>query len=136
MPTPTVFLYGVAIAALLVYLPFVVVGYGRLKAGYNASAPRAQFDQLPPYAQRATWAHENAFESFMVFSAAALMAYITQPPGATAAIAVFAYLAARTLYPVFYILDIPWARSLMFGIGNLSIITLFVLSIRSVSGSP
>ncbi len=130
--TPTILLYSVAIAALLIYLPFFVVGYGRLKAGYNSSAPRAQFDQLPPYAQRATWAHQNAFESFMIFAAAALMAYVTQQTSSLVAIAALAYLAARSLYPIFYILDVPWARSMMFGVGNLGIITLFVISLRSL----
>jgi len=32
------------------------------------------FDKLPPYAQRATWAHQNSFEAFIMILAAALMA--------------------------------------------------------------
>jgi uncharacterized MAPEG superfamily protein len=35
------------------------------------------FDRLLPYAQRATWAHQNAFEALTIFTPAAFMAYIT-----------------------------------------------------------
>ena len=75
----TIFLYAIAAAAVLIYLPFLVVGYARMRVGYDTSAPRAMFDKLPPYAQRATWAHQNSFEAFMVFVAAALMAFLRYP---------------------------------------------------------
>ncbi|NEP36695.1 MULTISPECIES: MAPEG family protein [Moorena] len=57
-----ILLYCIVGATVLIYLPFLVVGYSRFKLGYDQSAPRAMFDQLPPYAQRATWAHQNSFE--------------------------------------------------------------------------
>jgi hypothetical protein len=72
-----ILLYCIAAAAALIYLPFMVVGYARVSVGYDMGAPRAMFDKLPPYAQRATWAHQNSFETFMIFAAAALMAYVT-----------------------------------------------------------
>lgn len=64
LPTSALLLYGIVAAAVLVYVPFLVVVYGRVKAGYDIAAPRALFDKLPAYAQRATWAHQNSFESF------------------------------------------------------------------------
>ena len=133
VPTQALVLYAVAIAAVLIYLPFGVAGYARLQMGYDYSAPRAMFDKLPPYGKRAIWAHQNAFESFMLFAAAALMAYVTQQTTPIAGVAAIAYVVARTLYPVVYILDIPWARSLMFGIGSLATFTLFGLSLLSVT---
>lgn len=72
-----ILLYCIAAAAVLIYLPFLVVGYARVQVGYDIAAPRALFDKLPAYAQRATWAHQNSFETFMTFAAAALMAYVT-----------------------------------------------------------
>lgn len=125
-------LYSIAGAALLVYVPFLVVAYGRLQAGYDARAPRAVFEKLPPYAQRATWAHQNSFESFMLFAAAALMAYVTQQDSIWVAGAAIAYLVARLLFSVFYILDIPLGRSLMFGVGTLCIATLMGTSLVSL----
>lgn len=130
--TPTLLLYAIAAAAALIYLPFLVVAYGRLQAGYDMASPRALFDKLPDYAKRATWAHENAFESFVLFTAAALMAYVTEQQSSLAGWAAIAYVTARLLYPAFYILNVPIGRSLMFLTGTLSITTLIGLSLLSV----
>jgi uncharacterized MAPEG superfamily protein len=124
-----IFLYSIAAAVVLIYLPFLVVGYARARVGYDMSAPRAMFDKLPPYAQRATWAHQNSFEAFMIFAAAALMAYVTGVNSPLAIEAVIAFLVARLLYSIFYILNIPVLRSLMFAIGSLGYAVLIVLSI-------
>jgi len=128
--TPVVLLYTIAIAAALIYLPFLVVAYGRLQIGPEALAtPRALVDKLPKFAQRANWAHQNAFETFTIFATGALMAYATGVQTASAGWAAIAFVIARSLYPIFYIANIPLARSLMFAIGSLSTITLFVQSI-------
>lgn len=127
-----VLLYSVAGAVLLVYLPFLVVGYGRATLGYDASAPRAMFDKLPPYAQRATWAHQNSFEALIIYGFAALSAYVTQVDSTWAMYAAVAFLGARLLYSVFYIANIPLGRSAMFAIGSLCNITLFALSVLNV----
>jgi uncharacterized MAPEG superfamily protein len=124
-----IFLYSIAAAAVLIYLPFLVVGYARARVGYDVSAPRAMFDKLPPYGQRATWAHQNSFEAFIVFSASALMAYVTGVTSQIAIWAAIAFVVARLLYSIFYILNIPLLRSLMFAIASASSATLFILSI-------
>lgn len=129
-------IYSLFIAAILIYVPFGVVAYGRLRVGNDTAAPRALFDKLPPYAQRATWAHQNSFESFMLYTAAALAAYVTAVDSIWAIAAPIAYVTARFFYSIVYILNIPILRSLMFGIGSLSIGTLFVLSVLRVTGSP
>ncbi len=129
-----VLIYSIVAASILVYVPFGVVGYGRLQVGYDTAAPRALFDKLPPYAQRATWAHQNSFESFMLYAAAALVAYVTAVDSMWAIAAPIAYVIARLFYSVFYILNIPILRSLMFAIGSLSIGTLFGLSLFHITG--
>jgi uncharacterized MAPEG superfamily protein len=116
---------------VLIYLPFLWVGYARLQLSYDMSAPRAMFDKLPPYAQRAAWAHQNAFESFSLFAPAALMAYITAQASTLALTLGIAYVIARLLYSVFYILNVPVLRSLMFAVGSTSIFALFFLSCRA-----
>ena len=131
LPASTVFLYCIAAAAILVYLPFLVVAYARLRVGYDMAAPRTMFDKLPPYAQRATWAHQNSWEAFMIFTAAALMAYVTAQNSSVAVGAAIAFVVARLLYSVFYILNVPLGRSLMFAIGTLCSGTLIVLSINA-----
>ncbi|MBD2509886.1 MULTISPECIES: MAPEG family protein [unclassified Nostoc] len=125
-----IFLYSIAAAVVLIYLPFLVVAYARVRIGKEMLAtPRAMLDKLPPYAQRATWAHQNTFEAFMVFAAAALMAYVTGVNSSTAQVAAIAFVVARFLYSIFYILNIPLLRSLMFAIGMLGSTTLIFLSI-------
>ena len=119
-------------AVILTYAPFLVVAWGRLQIGYNQSAPRAMCDKLPAYAQRATWAHQNSFEALTIYGLAALMAYATGVESDWAKIAAIAFLVARLLYSVFYILNIPVRRSLMYAIGSLSGLTLFALSILQV----
>ncbi len=133
LPASAIFLYCIATAAILIYLPFLVVGYARARIGYDMAAPRAMFDKLPPYAQRATWAHQNSFEAFMIFAAAALMAYVTGQNSNIAVACAIAFVVARLLYSVFYILNVPLVRSLMFAIGGMCSGTLIVLSILQAS---
>ncbi len=133
LPVSAILLDCVAAAAFLIYVPFIVVGYARTRIGFDKAAPRTMFDKLPPYAQRASWAHQNSFETFMTFAAAALMAYVTGQNSIIAAVAAIAFVVARIFHSVFYILNVPLARSLMFGIGTLSTATLFVLSLSSAN---
>jgi uncharacterized MAPEG superfamily protein len=131
LPMPATLLYCIVVGAVLIYVPFLPVGFARFKIGYDMSAPRAMFDKFPPYAQRATWAHQNAFESFTLFAPAALMAYVTGQDSLVVLWAAIAYVIARLLYSVFYILDVPLLRSMMFAVGSTAIFTLFVISCRS-----
>ena len=127
-----ILLYSIVGAVILAYAPFLVVAWGRLQNGYDQSAPRAMFDKLPAYAQRATWAHQNSFEALTIYGLAALMAYATGVESDWAKIAAIAFIVARSLYSVFYIANIPLLRSAMFAIGSLSGWTLFALSILRV----
>ena len=132
LPVPAIFLYSIVAAAALVYFPFLLVAYGRVTTGgYDPGAPRAMFDKLPAFAQRASWAHQNSFESFSLF-AAALMAYVTGVDSVWAAGAAIAYMVGRFFYSVFYVLNVPIGRSLMFGVGSLSIATLMLASLAKL----
>ncbi|MDB9525959.1 MAPEG family protein [Oscillatoria sp. CS-180] len=131
LPMPATLLYCIVIGAVLIYAPFFVVAIARLQVGYDMSAPREMVNKFPPYAKRANWAHQNSFESFTLFAPAALMAYVTGQDSTLAVGAAIAYVLARSLYSVFYILDVPVLRSAMFAVGNVGIFTLFILSCRS-----
>ncbi len=133
LPVRYTLLLCIAIAAVLIYVPFLVVAYGRVQAGFDMANPRALFDKLPNYAKRATWAHENSFESFMLFAAGALMAVMTQVESVWATGAAISYVVARSLYSPFYILNVPILRSLMFGVGTLAIATLMGLSLQQAA---
>lgn len=133
LPASSILLDSIVIAAVLVYAPFLVVAYGRLKVGYDQSAPRAMFEKLPDYAKRATWAHQNSFETFTVFTAASFMAYLTQQDSIWAIGAAVAFVVGRFFYSIFYILNVPIGRSLMFVVSTTSSAILFILSLISIN---
>lgn len=128
--TPSqILLYGIAIAGGLIYLPYIVVAYGRISIGIDMNAPRAMFDRLPDYAKRATWAHQNSFEVFALFATAAITAYVTNSASDQTSLDVLIFLVARVLFSLFYILDLPWLRSPMWAISMLCIGRLFSASL-------
>ena len=128
--TPSqILLYGIAIAGGLIYLPYIVVAYGRISIGIDMNAPRAMFDRLPDYAKRATWAHQNSFEVFALFATAAITAYVTNSASDQTSLDVLIFLVARVLFSLFYILDLPWLRSPMWAISMLCIGGLFSSSL-------
>lgn len=134
LSTSTILLGSIAVSAFLVYLPYLVVAITRFQVGFDPAAPRGVFDRLPDYAKRATWAHENSFETFMIYSAAAIMAYVTHQESQLASNCAIAFVVSRFLYSIFYIISIPVGRSLMFGIGSIATYTLMVISIASTIG--
>ncbi|NJK63428.1 MAG: MAPEG family protein [Synechococcaceae cyanobacterium SM2_3_1] len=129
IPLTAVPLLSIAAAILLVYLPVGIVVQERQKLGYDSSAPRAMFDQLPDRAKRATWAHQNGFETLTPFATTALIAYVTGPHSSPVLlglsgdllIALFCtlFLLFRIVYSLAYINDQPLLRSLAFGVGSL-----------------
>ena len=131
---PIVFLYCIAVSAVLLYVPgFVIAAYGRLQVGYDLRQPRTMIDRLPPYARRATWAHENSFEAFALFAPAALMAYVTGLDGAAATGAAIVHPIARLLFQIFYIADRPGPRGAMYVTGLLCSATLIAMSVVRVA---
>jgi len=124
---------SLVVATVLIYFPYIFVVIGRVQAGFDVAAPRALFDKLPPFAQRAVWAHENSFETFMPFAAAVLLTLLTHVETQTVAIASVSFVVARFLYSIFYIANIPIGRSLMFGVGTAATFTLFLQSLAALS---
>jgi uncharacterized MAPEG superfamily protein len=120
-------------ATLLIYFPYIFVVVGRLQAGFDMAAPRALFAKLPPFAQRAVWAHENSFETFMPFAAAVLLTLFAGVNDATVAIASLSFVVARFLYSICYIANFPLGRSLMFGVGTAATLTLFWQSLTTLA---
>jgi uncharacterized MAPEG superfamily protein len=137
---PNLLLYSIPLAAFLIYVPaYGIVAVARANLARTLpdpmvvlASPRACNDKLPAYARRANWSHQNAFESFAVYAPAALMAYLTGQTGVVVEAAVIAYLLARLGFAIFYILNVPPLRSLMFGIGSISIGILYFLSCQSL----
>lgn len=128
-------LYSIFVASILIYVPFLALGYARFQIGYDRFSPRAMLKELPPYGQRATWAHQNAFETFMVYTSAALMAYVTGVDSVLASYASMTFVVVRSFYSLFYIINLPLGRSLMFATGQLCTYCLFILSFLKIQSA-
>ena len=126
---PQILLLGIALMAGLIYVPYLIVAFGRVSIGIDMNAPRAMLDRLPDYAKRATWAHQNSFESFALFTAAALCVFVSDTATERTSLYVLVYLAARTLFTLFYLLNCPWLRSPMWAISMVCIGGLFTASV-------
>jgi uncharacterized MAPEG superfamily protein len=131
LPTTAVLLGSIGLAAALIYFPYLLVVVGRFQIGYDPGAPRANFDKLPDFAKRASWAHQNSFETFITFAAAALMAYVTKQDSPYVANLAIAFVGSRFLFSVFYIINFPIGRSAMFAIGSFATASLMLMSIQS-----
>lgn len=126
-----VLLCSIVAAAALIYFPYLAVAVGRFQVGYEMGAPRGMFDKLPEYAQRATWAHQNSWESFALYAPAALMAFTVGIPAEQVLSSVVIYLATRVTYSLFYILNVPILRSFSWAFSIGSIVTLFTASCQA-----
>ena len=126
---PQILLLGIALMAGLIYVPYLIVAFGRVSIGIDMNAPRAMLDRLPDYAKRATWAHQNSFESFALFTAAALCVFVSDTATERTSLYVLVYLAARTLFTLFYLLNWPWLRSPMWALSMVCIGGLFTASV-------
>ena len=129
LSVPQILLGSIAAAAVLIYFPYFFVAIARFQAGMDLGAPRALFEKLPDYGKRATWAHQNSFETFMPYTAAALMAYVTNQTSDTVVWAAIAFVAARLCFSLFYLANVPPLRSLAFGVGSAATVTLFYTSL-------
>ncbi|GAB4214780.1 MAG: MAPEG family protein [Synechococcales cyanobacterium] len=137
-------LFAIVGAAVSIYVPYVLVAYGRWQAGFEMKdfkAPRAMFERLPDYAKRASWAHQNSFEVFSPFAAAALMSFVTAPHpfpvlGIPAdvwnAFTSVVFVLSRLTYAAGYIADQPIVRSLSWGVSVTCTASLMLVSLRAI----
>jgi uncharacterized MAPEG superfamily protein len=113
------------IATLLPLVAKVPVGYAMHKhGGYNNKHPRGQQSELSGFGARALAAHQNAFESLMIFAPAVLLAIVTQHTGENIVLLAIVHVCARVLYNIFYLMNIDKLRSLVWFIATISSFTI------------
>lgn len=109
----TTLIWCLFIAALLPLLAKGPVAYAMQKlGGYNNNHPREQQSKLTGFGARALAAHQNAFESLMIFAPAVLLAIATQHTGENIALLAIVHICARIAYNILYLMDIDKIRSL------------------------
>lgn len=118
----------VAAAFLLIYAIRVAVivalrGTGR----FDNRHPRDQQAKLEGWGKRANAAHANSFEGFGPFAASVFVAHLGHADPQWSTLLAVVYVVARTVYPVLYVANVSTARSLVWGVGFLATLALFIL---------
>lgn len=124
----TFLIWALIIAALLPYLAKAPVAHAMSKlGGYDNKHPRSQQVKLTGFGARALAAHQNSFESFMIFAAAILLAIITEHTGNNIQQLAAIYLVARIIYNIIYLANIGLLRSVVWFISLACSLTIMVL---------
>lgn len=119
-------------------LPLVLIAYAKSCAGafkprHNYD-PRKFMDNSEGVAKRAYYAEKNAIEAFPAFAAAVIIATICQVDDLTISIISLLFIFVRVLHGIFYIMDRPTWRSIVWFIGVGCSSTLFLVSLYSFTG--
>lgn len=117
---------------IAILLPYIVKGVLikliKKEAIYDNNHPRIQQSQLSGMAARTVAAHQNGFESLVVFATAALTAIATHHTGALVQFLAIIYIISRIIYNVLYIKNLASQRSLVWLVGLICCLSILVLS--------
>ena len=130
----TVLIWCLFIAALLPYIAKGPVAVAMHKlGGYNNNHPREQQSKLTGFGARSLAAHQNAFEAFIIFAPAILIAIITNNTGDTIQLIAIVHVVARIFYNLLYLMNVSLLRSIVWGVATLCSFAIIYLSIRNYS---
>lgn len=117
------------IACLLPYLTKIPVAMAMKKQpkGYDNNHPRTQQAALTGFGARAVAAHQNSFESLIIFSTAVLTALVTQHITHGIQLLAIIYLITRCIYHLFYLLDWATLRSSIWAVGLVASLSMIWL---------
>jgi uncharacterized MAPEG superfamily protein len=121
----TILIICLFLALLLPLLAKGPVAYAMAKlGGYNNNHPREQQSKLTGFGARALAAHQNAFESVILFAPAVVLALATGNIQQEIVILAVVHVIARLLYNIFYLLNISLLRSIVWAIATLCSFTI------------
>lgn len=121
----TTLIWCLFIAALLPFIAKIPVAYAMNKlGGYNNNHPREQQSKLTGFGARSLAAHQNAFESFLIFAPAVLLAIGTHHTGENIVLLAIVHVCARVVYHICYLMDTDKLRSLVWFIATISSFTI------------
>lgn len=119
MATPLICLAVMLVIVVLTKVPVALAQAKQGQKGYDNRNPRQQQAALTGWGARALGAHQNTFESLIIFTPAVLIATIAARPdqASSAATLAIVHVVARVLYPALYIANVDLIRSLVWGVG-------------------
>ncbi len=123
-------LWCIVAAWVLVYAGKLPVAVAMQKAGgYDNRHPRAQQAALTGWGARSVAAHLNGFETFAPFAAAVLVAHISGAAIGLVDTLSIVFVVSRVLYVGFYLADFASLRSLVWSVGWIATLGLFLAPI-------
>ena len=127
--------WSLLLSAAVVVASTVPLGAARSQANFkleDLKAPRAMFEWLPSWGQRASWAHQNSFEAFTLHAPAALLCLLTGGAGPAVVVAAWLHPLLRLAYLGAYIGNLPPLRGLLWAAGLTCSGILYVAGLRGV----
>jgi uncharacterized MAPEG superfamily protein len=121
------------LVALLPYVLSTLGGYFRFKqfGTLDNKNPRAQEAALEGPGARVQAAQQNAWEALPFFAAAVFTAHLAGAEPEASATAAIVFLSTRILHPVVYVANLDALRSIVFLVGLVCCVWLFVLAARA-----
>ncbi|NOI75337.1 MAPEG family protein [Vibrio coralliilyticus] len=105
-------IYSLIAAALLPYIAKIPLALAMHKeGGYDNNHPREQQARLHGFGARALAAHQNAFESLIVFAIAILLALATGTISKNIELLALLHVGFRGIYHILYLLNVGVFRS-------------------------
>jgi len=130
MTTDLQYLAYTAVLTASLWIPYIaaqVMTNGPLAAqNYLDPKPRP----VPLWGQRANRAHINAVESFAPFAALVLIAHVAGKADATTAFCAISFFWLRLVHAVVYGLGLPFIRTVVFTLGWIAVVVLFLQVVR------
>jgi len=129
------FAWALCLMGAVVMVSIVLTGAGRAKADFTMAdlqAPRAMFERLPAFGQRAVWAQENSWEALTLGAPAMLLCLISGVSSPTAIAAAWIWPGIRFIYLVAYVSNVPPLRGLCWATGVTAVGICYVEGLRAV----
>ncbi|HEY4030565.1 MAG TPA: MAPEG family protein [Caulobacteraceae bacterium] len=130
MTPDLVYLAWTALLTAALWIPYVicqVISNGPLKPAHYAD-PAGR--EAPAWGKRAYRAHLNAVESFAPFAALVFIAHLSGKTGGHLALWATAFFWIRLAHAVVHLLGVPYLRTILFTLGFVCVVGLFVVLIR------
>jgi uncharacterized MAPEG superfamily protein len=105
------------------FMPYALREYAELLSGdaYEQANPRTSLGSRGGRAGRAYAAHLNGLEIFPLFAVSVIISHLIIGPNPPLDILAVSFIVTRLCHSVFYILDMPRARSISFSLGGFCI---------------
>ncbi len=127
--------WSLLLSGAVVLASLVPLGAARSQADFqlaDLAAPRAMFERLPAWGQRASWAHQNSFEAFTLHAPAALLCLLAGVDAPLAIAAAWLHPLLRLLYIPAYVANVPPLRALCWATGLACSGLLYLEGLRAV----